>query len=879
MLINELDINSLSGSLRLEAANDVRFEANILNSGAGQVAFTVAAGNQVIVDEEVTINTGGGNFTVDNSDFIFGDDSVLNTQGGTIEHTGGGFTLINGTLNAGVNGRVLLTGTNSSGAGITVNGSILSQNGQISLAGTGTPGIDLQAGATLDAGGGTIALSGVSTTGGGLVISGLVSLQADQLNLTGTSTSGNGIQLGTDLNANGSLSLTGNSASGSGVLAQNISSGGSDISLTGNSGTSLGILAQNISSGGGSIALASDSADIEVSTLEATGSAAAISVAVATDQFFRATGSFDFGSGSASIASSGGPISIQHGGNGTVPFIVGDASQNGTTAAIANSPTAFNFSPVEEILFTTARNGVAIQSVEAPVPIPPSPPTSPPTLPPTGPLPGSTLSFTNVECLPDCQTESLETQSNIDQTPILSSDEASRVAIEQRVFDVEAAYTQEFLDYLNVEETVPIQSVEQGQQKLQEIVQTTGTTPAILYVSFTPAPGSLSQTVNPVSAGVAIQPETENAIFLSAASAPALKADTYAQQNQPKATDQLELILVTPQKDPIYMRLPDVTRSQVLEVTSQLRREVTDRTRRRTTSYLPPAQQLYQWIVAPLAEELEAQNVQHLSFVLDEGLRSLPVAVLHSGQEFMIERYSVALMPSLSLTNTRYQDVRGAELLAMGATRFADLPALPAVSIELSNIVGQIWPGEALVNEQFTPASLTAERRDRPYSLLHLATHGEFNPGSLENSFIQFWDQRVQLNEIRQLQLNDPLVELLVLSACRTALGNTQAELGFAGLAVQTGAKSALASLWLVDDVSAASFMIEFYSALRTAPMRAAALQQAQLAMMRGETRVMNGMLSWSGGELPLPAAVAQNLGTLSHPYFWSAFTLIGSPW
>ncbi|NJL87538.1 MAG: hypothetical protein HC886_18645 [Leptolyngbyaceae cyanobacterium SM1_1_3] len=409
----------------------------------------------------------------------------------------------------------MLTGTNSSGAGITVNGSILSQNGQISLAGTGTPGIDLQAGATLDAGGGTIALSGVSTTGGGLVISGLVSLQADQLNLTGTSTSGNGIQLGTDLNANGSLSLTGNSASGSGVLAQNISSGGSDISLTGNSGTSLGILAQNISSGGGSIALASDSADIEVSTLEATGSAAAISVAVATDQFFRATGSFDFGSGSASIASSGGPISIQHGGNGTVPFIVGDASQNGTTAAIANSPTAFNFSPVEEILFTTARNGVAIQSVEAPVPIPPSPPTSPPTLPPTGPLPGSTLSFTNVECLPDCQTESLETQSNIDQTPILSSDEASRVAIEQRVFDVEAAYTQEFLDYLNVEETVPIQSVEQGQQKLQEIVQTTGTTPAILYVSFTPAPGSLSQTVNPVSAGVAIQPETENAIFLS----------------------------------------------------------------------------------------------------------------------------------------------------------------------------------------------------------------------------------------------------------------------------------------------------------------------------------------------------------------------------
>ena len=120
----------------------------------------------------------------------------------------------------------------------------------------------------------------------------------------------------------------------------------------------------------------------------------------------------------------------------------------------------------------------------------------------------------------------------------------------------------------------------------------------------------------------------------------------------------------------------------------------------------------------------------------------------------------------------------------------------------------------------------------------------------------------------------------MVLSACRTALGNEDAELGFAGLAIQAGVKTAIASLWKVDDVGTAGLMTQFYTSLQTEPIKAEALRQAQLAMIRGDIQVENGQLLWSGGALPLPDDLAQIDSSLfSHPYFWASFTTIGSPW
>jgi CHAT domain-containing protein len=163
---------------------------------------------------------------------------------------------------------------------------------------------------------------------------------------------------------------------------------------------------------------------------------------------------------------------------------------------------------------------------------------------------------------------------------------------------------------------------------------------------------------------------------------------------------------------------------------------------------------------------------------------------------------------------------------------------------------------------------------------LHLATHGEFKPGQPANSYIQFWNQeRLTLDRLRELGLNNPPVELLVLSACRTAVGDLNAELGFAGLAVQAGVKSALASLWYVSDEGTLALMSEFYDRLTSAPTKALALQQAQVSLIEGRTRLDNGNLTFgSRGPIPLPSLPGQSQ-SLAHPYYWAAFITIGSPW
>src|SRR4028119_1614196 len=180
---------------------------------------------------------------------------------------------------------------------------------------------------------------------------------------------------------------------------------------------------------------------------------------------------------------------------------------------------------------------------------------------------------------------------------------------------------------------------------------------------------------------------------------------------------------------------------------------------------------------------------------MDKGLRSIPVAALYDGQQFLVEKYSVGLMPSVSLTDTRYQDVKNLQVLAMGSAKFPTLKPLPAVPIELSVITSSLWQGKSFLNEAFTLKNLIAQRQQQPFGMIHLATHASFQAGAPGNSYIELWDTKLRLNQLSGLGWKNPQVELLVLSACKTALGNEDAELGFAGLALQAGVKSAIASL------------------------------------------------------------------------------------
>lgn len=98
----------------------------------------------------------------------------------------------------------------------------------------------------------------------------------------------------------------------------------------------------------------------------------------------------------------------------------------------------------------------------------------------------------------------------------------------------------------------------------------------------------------------------------------------------------------------------------------------------------------------------------------------------------------------------------------------------------------------------------------------------------------------------------DKPVELLTLSACQTAVGDDRAALGLAGVAVKAGARSALASLWFVDDSATSALMVKFYEFLRKpGTSKAEALQQAQLDLL------------------------SQRL--FRHPAYWAAFLMIGN--
>lgn len=422
------------------------------------------------------------------------------------------------------------------------------------------------------------------------------------------------------------------------------------------------------------------------------------------------------------------------------------------------------------------------------------------------------------------------------------------------VSPLEERFTSDFVEYLNLPFPTRLPTLQEAQNILSQIEKETGIKPALIYIGFMPK-GSHNSQKSQRSSLLQVQPEIQG-------------------------SDELEMMVVTAEGSPIYKSISHTTRDQVVAVAQEFNNEVTNPRKRDSRSYLPTAQKLYQWIMAPLEADLQARGIQNLVFISDLGLRSLPMAALHDGKGFLIERYSVGMMPSLSLTDTSFANIRNAQVLAMGASQFTDQGPLPAVPVELSTITPQLWQGKLLLNEAFTLPNLKAERQQVPFGIVHLATHADFKSGAPSNSYIQLWDSKLRLDQLRQLGWNHPQVELLVLSACKTAVGDRDAELGFGGLAVQAGVKSALATLWSVSDEGTLGFMAEFYHQLKLAPIKAEAMRQAQLAMLHGEVRIEDGKLHTDFEDVQLPPALARtNDLSLTHPYYWAAFRMIGSPW
>ncbi|MEM8641220.1 MAG: CHAT domain-containing protein, partial [Cyanobacteria bacterium P01_G01_bin.54] len=292
--------------------------------------------------------------------------------------------------------------------------------------------------------------------------------------------------------------------------------------------------------------------------------------------------------------------------------------------------------------------------------------------------------------------------------------------------------------------------------------------------------------------------------------------------------DALELIVVTPDNQLLRQLVPAANRETLLKTIRTFRRRITST----SPGYLDSAQQLYDWLIRPIESSINNLNIDTLVFAMGDGLRSIPLAALHDGEQFLVEKYSLGQIPSLSLTDSSYVPLHDANVLAMGASQFDQLNPLPAVPSELS-LITNLKAGEQHLNQGFTWESLATQSRERNFEIVHLATHAAFRSGSATNSYIQLWgEDRIGVNQLRELRwFDDPKVELLVLSACQTALGDPHAELGFAGLAVQAGVKSTLASLWQISDAGTMRLMSEFYSHLNNpdVTIKAEALRRAQL--------------------------------------------------
>ncbi|MGD1902494.1 MAG: CHAT domain-containing protein [Geitlerinemataceae cyanobacterium] len=367
---------------------------------------------------------------------------------------------------------------------------------------------------------------------------------------------------------------------------------------------------------------------------------------------------------------------------------------------------------------------------------------------------------------------------------------------------------------------------------------------------------------------------------------------TYDGANCLDGSEHVALALVTPGEATI-VRTVQLDR-QLARIVSEFQGQLTDPRQIRHHTYKQGAQKLYDILVRPIADELDSFDLDLLVYAVDAGLRQIPLAALHDGDRFLVERYSIGSIPSMGLTDTRYQRLRDSSVLAMGADEFpvTNNSALPAVPFELDAIVAEspdtakadstepdagIWPGQEFLNEDFTFANLIGQRNRAPYEIVHLATHAHFESG---NPYIDLWDERKSLDEFREAEwYAPPTVELLVLSACDTARGDPEAELGFAGLAVRSGVKSVLASLWKISDLGTLSVMASFYGELGDAPLKAEAMRAAQLAMLRGEVEFAGDAIVMGDRRVPLPPEYHNTTADLSHPYYWAAFSMVGSPW
>ncbi len=313
--------------------------------------------------------------------------------------------------------------------------------------------------------------------------------------------------------------------------------------------------------------------------------------------------------------------------------------------------------------------------------------------------------------------------------------------------------------------------------------------------------------------------------------------------------DRLEVILSLPQQ-PLRHYSTELSQSQIETTIEQLRQTLVIRSKR---EFMPFSQALYDWLIRPASADLAKSGVNTLVFVLDGALRNIPMAALHDGNQYLVEKYSIALTPGLSLVNPKPLQRRALKTLTAGLSQARQgFAPLENVALEVKQIQSEI-PSVVLLDQEFTSTTLQKELESSSFPVVHIATHGQFS-SQAEKTFILTWDDRIGVKALDNIlqpgASKSQAIELLVLSACETAAGDKRAALGLAGIAVRAGARSTLATLWSVNDAATAEVMSQFYGELAKTT-KAEALRRAQLTLIQEPS--------------------------YQHPIYWAPYVLLGN--
>ncbi len=341
--------------------------------------------------------------------------------------------------------------------------------------------------------------------------------------------------------------------------------------------------------------------------------------------------------------------------------------------------------------------------------------------------------------------------------------------------------------------------------------------------------------------------------------------------------DRLEFILKLPQQSNLLHYRTKVSQAEVESTLKQLREklaqpkpskelpQLSQQVQPKPSKELPQlSQQVYNWLLRQAEPDLNKSGINTLVFVLDFSLQNIPLAVLDDGKQYLVQKYALALSPGLQLIESRPLTQIKLNVLTAGVSESRTVAgrtfdSLNQVPLELEQIQAQVTSSKQLLNSALSAVNLRKAIESVPFSVIHLATHGNFSSNP-EQTFVLLWDRLLEAKNFDQLlgigdRTDTRAIELLTLSACETATGDKRATLGLAGIAVRAGARSTLATLWQVKDESTAAFAIQFYKVLKDDKLtKAQALRQAQLYLMEKHPNTNYRL-----------------------PYYWAPFVLVGN--